>query len=178
MTDRTIIGFCGPAGCGKSTAAQCLVTVFGYTRLGFADPLKRMMAALGLDVSETSGENKETPLKLLCGHTPRWAMQSLGTEWGRELIGPDLWVRAWEHALPSHLNVVCDDVRFPNEVRMIKELGGMVIKIERPGTAVGTHISEMHDLENDAVIQNDSSMGDLQLRVDAIRRRLSKRIAA
>jgi len=69
-------------------------------------------------------------------------MQTIGTEWGRNMIHPDIWVRAWEQSLPEDADVVVDDVRFPNEVAAIRRLGGDVIRICRDGHEPGEHISE------------------------------------
>jgi hypothetical protein len=67
-----------------------LVNHRGFARVRFAGPLKAMMAALGCTNAEIDGDRKEVPCDLLGGKSPRWAMQTLGTEWGRKLIGDDL----------------------------------------------------------------------------------------
>jgi hypothetical protein len=43
-------------------------------------------------------------------------MVTLGTEWGRDAVHPDLWVRLWAASGPRTSRVVVEDVRFPNEV--------------------------------------------------------------
>lgn len=136
----TLIGLCGPLGGGKSTAAKILFAKYGYTRMRFAGPLKEMLATIGLNTEQLDGSRKSEPdSKLLCGKTPRWAMQSIGTEWGRKLIGEDIWVNVVREKIISlrqsseraglKAMVVIDDVRFPNEVAMIRDLGGVLIKI-------------------------------------------------
>ena len=82
------------------------------------------MAAIGLSAEQIDGSLKETPCDLLCGKTPRQAMQLLGTEWGRDLISPDFWVSAWSAAVDRALTggaigIVADDCRFLNEVAAI-----------------------------------------------------------
>jgi len=74
-------------------------------------------------------------------------LQTLGTEWGRECISPDVWVKCWKrnvkYYLTSDLPVICDDVRFPNEAEAIRELGGELWLVTRPGTRRHTsHASE------------------------------------
>ena len=70
--------------------------------------------------------------------TVRWAMQTLGTEWGRQIIGEDLWINAWKQTASTHLmssisnRVVVDDCRFQNEVEIILKLGGTIHEITRP----------------------------------------------
>src|ERR1035437_9507797 len=116
--NRIVVGLCGFIGSGKTTAANHLVEHHGFTRIRFAGPLKAMLAALGLTEEEIDGSLKNDPCDLLCGKTPRYAMQQLGTEWGRELIGPDLWIRAWSSSVEDcgmHSRIIADDVRFPNE---------------------------------------------------------------
>lgn len=159
-----IIGFSGPAGAGKSTAAEVLVQRHGFTRLRFAAPLKNMLRAIlpGDDINEwIEGALKETVHPLL-GCTPRHAMQTLGTEWGRQCIGPDLWVNlARENILHCPGDVVFDDVRFKNEVDLIHEFGGIVIEI-RPKfiTHKMNHISEA-GVEADKWVYNDGSIEDM-----------------
>lgn len=159
---RTIIAFTGLAGSGKSTAAAHLVSQRGFTRIRFAGPLKAMMAALGLTHEQIEGSEKEQPCELLGGKTPRWAMQSLGTEWGRDMIAPDLWIRAFNVALANtrpDMPVVVDDCRFPNEAAAIHKAGGVLIRIERPGAGAGAagHSSEAHTLSVSRTIYNTGS---------------------
>ena len=162
-----IIGFCGPIGAGKTTCARHLEASHGFRRVRFAGPLKDMLRALGLTDEELDGHLKEQPCDLLGGQTPRRAMQTLGTEWGRALIHPDLWVLAWLHAIKDYPQVVVDDVRFPNEVETIRAAGGMVILVERPGfTAETTHPSESHRLRFDFTVRNDVPLETLHERVD------------
>lgn len=162
-----IVGLCGPMRCGKTTAAEYLQTGYAFKRRRFAGPLKDMLRSLGLTDEEVDGSLKEEPCALLGGKTPRHAMQTLGTEWGRDLIDSGLWTRAWKKSLPQGFDVVVDDVRFPNEVALIKELGGVVVRIERKGTGiVAGHISEAHALPADAVIKNDGSIEELHDQFD------------
>lgn len=70
------------------------------------------------------------------GCTMRVFLQRLGTEFGRELINPDIWTNTWISSTHTHLEagriVVADDVRFTNEVEAIKALGGVMIHLSRP----------------------------------------------
>ena len=145
-----LIGFAGRAGCGKSYAARALVERAGFERVRFAGPLKDMLRVLGLGDDEIEGHLKETPSALLCGQTPRKAMVTLGTEWGRDLIGPSLWIDAWARRADGVLSaggaVVVDDVRFPNEVAQIRARGGRVVWIDGGGAyPPANHVSEALD---------------------------------
>lgn len=154
---RSIIGLSGPIGCGKTTAARVLEEM-GYKRVRFAGPLKAMTHAIGLTPEHTDGALKEVPCDLIGGRTPRFFMQRLGTEFGRQMIADDLWIRAWKSAvasLPEDVPVVADDVRFANEAKVVRELGGVVVKIDRDGYAGGgDHSSEQFDFSPDYLIAN------------------------
>lgn len=177
-----LVGFCGPASSGKSLAADRLVRRWRFQRVSFAGPLKAMMLALGLTEPQVNGAEKETPCDLLGGMTPRRAMQLLGTEWGRDLIHPDLWLSAWCHAV-DHLPalrwqdgeavrlVVCDDVRFPNEASTIRARGGIVVRVQRPDAASASgaeHVSEQPAFEPDFTIRNDCPRTEYLARIDRL----------
>jgi hypothetical protein len=170
ITLPPVIGLCGLAKSGKTTVADYLVTEYGYRRIKFADPLKDMLRALGLTYQEIEGDRKEDSCRLLGGKSPRFAMQTLGTEWGRQMISPTLWVDLWEHrVLDSRRRqtpVVVDDCRFSNELEVLKRLGGLSITIVREGNEpVNDHISERIELATDVTIRNDRTVGDLISRV-------------
>ena len=166
-----LVGITGKAGSGKSTAAQVLLDA-GWVRVKFADPLKDMLrafyrlAGLQPDIIERKieGDLKEVPCDLLCGQTPRWAMQSLGTDWGRKMIGVDLWLsiarRRIALAMAAGFDVVVDDVRFEDEADMIRELGGLVIGLER-GDGAGGHVSEA-GVAPDIRHVNDGTLDELR----------------
>lgn len=142
----SLIAFCGYMGTGKTFAADYLVEEYGYTRVKFAGPLKNMLRTMGLTDEHIEGELKDKPCDLLDGKTPRWAMQSLGTEWGRDLISPNLWGNLWEkevqELLNQHKQVVVDDCRFDNEVARVKRMKGLVILLTNPTSEEGAHPSE------------------------------------
>lgn len=166
MTQKArLVAFTGPAGSGKSTAAAALEEA-GFTRVRFAGPLKAMMTAFytncALDPWEIDarieGERKQTPDPLLGGKTPREAMQTLGTEWGRDTLWPDLWVNAWrervQRLLDMGISVVCEDCRFPNEAETIRALGGVVVGVYGRGGIGTEHASERFDFKPDAELWN------------------------
>lgn len=179
---RTIVAFTGLAGAGKTTAAKHLVACHGFRRVRFAEALKAMLSALGLTEAQIDGSEKETPCELLGGKTPRWAMQTIGTEWGRRLIADDLWIRAWQAAVarvPAGVPVVVDDCRFPNEAEAVKAAGGYIVRIERTGAGTASvHESEQYQIPADAMRYNDGPIALLHVNVDALVRDLTWVMAA
>jgi hypothetical protein len=168
LTAPRLIALTGYAGSGKSTMADILACEHGFTVVKFAGPLKDMLRVLGLGDREIEGDLKEQPCQLLAGHTPRRAMQTLGTEWGRDLFGQDFWVGIAMHKVRAVLDqggrAVIDDCRFPNEVAAIKAAGGVVVRIVRPGVGpVNAHASEAQQLQVDGVADNGGSMAALTM---------------
>lgn len=142
-----MIGLCSPVmGSGKTTVAEYLVRNHGFIRLSVASTLKAMTRTFleesGMnpyDAAEiiADPELKEMPLKALNGNTPRYAMQTLGTEWGRNLFGEDFWINAAINKAKSLMSqgysVVFDDVRFTNEAEAIVANLGCMVRVVRPG---------------------------------------------
>jgi hypothetical protein len=174
-----IIALSGPAGSGKSTAAEYLARHHGFARTRFAAPLKAMMGAfyssLGFTADDIAvrieGSLKERGCPHLCGKTPRLAMQTLGTEWGREILGASFWVDAWRETAARVLDeggkVVVEDCRFDDEAIAVRALGGIVIGIKGRGGISGGHKSEA-GVDADVTIWNDGTPEILHARLDGI----------
>lgn len=157
---RVIIGLCGLAGSGKSTVAKCLEQI-GYQRVAFADPLKDMLAAVGFTREQLYGSEKEVVVPDL-GVTPRYAMQTLGTEWGRDLISERFWIDLWGRKVATIAGpVVADDIRFQDEADAVRAAGGIVWEVIRPGVGRQAHASEQQDIQADWVIRNDTTLDEL-----------------
>lgn len=161
----------GNAGAGKGQVAEFLHYHHGFTRMKFASGLKDMLRALGLTEREIEGDLKEVPCGLLCGKTPRHAMITLGTEWGRNQIGDDLWVVVMaEKILKSDADrIVIDDVRFWNEHNVLKSLGAEVWLVRRPG--FGPRFDHPSETEHmaicpDKTIYNDGTLNELFYQVN------------
>lgn len=166
-----IVALTGLAGAGKSTAASYLTTQYGFRLEKFTGPLKDMLRAIGLTEDEIEGPLKHEPCDLLMGNTPRHAMQTLGTEWGRGQIHDSFWVNLWMARASGHRLVVVDDCRFPNEAAAVRQLGGRIIRIDRPdmpiNDTVAGHVSEQHfrSLPYDFAVTNNGSIPDLSKQV-------------
>lgn len=173
-----VVAFTGRAGSGKTTAADQLVKR-GWARVKFADPLKDMMRALlaasGMPADEIErrieGDLKEQPEPILRGRSPRYAMQTIGTEWGRDLICGDMWTGIAQARIQAHLqagqSVVIDDCRFDNEADVVRALGGLIVELQARGGIAGTHQSE-RGVTADIVHQNDGSLAELLSWVDYV----------
>jgi hypothetical protein len=137
-----LIGIAGPKRSGKDTLAHGLSRALGLPVDSFAAPLRKFVADLLNCSLATLEECKEHPIKWLDGKTPRQLMQTVGTEWGRDTVHPELWLRALLHRV-QYKGAVISDVRFPNEAKAILERGGIVIRLHREGTGSGDgHVSE------------------------------------
>lgn len=157
-----IIGITGAAGSGKDTVADLIVSRCDkFVKRSFATPLKNMLKALGLSDEQLDGDLKEV-IDSRFGHTPRYMMQTLGTEWARNTIDSEIWVKFVFYNLQSY--VVLSDVRFENEAEMIRDRGLLIHMVGRDKIIPGKHGSEVgvefiEDL--DLTIYNGGSMSDL-----------------
>lgn len=174
-----LIGLTGQAGCGKDTVAQILCGTQEFRRIALADPIKRGISEMfRLHESYlTNRDLKEIPHKDLCGKTPRYLMQSLGTEWGRNCIDLQVWLKIAQKEInyikgiaesqTTYIRgIVVSDVRFEGESRWIRDQGGEMWHIVRPNNP--HKIDQTHDSEAgvsvwplDKVIINDGDIDDL-----------------
>lgn len=175
-----LIGLCGAAGAGKGSVAARLVEKHDFLEMAFADPLYAAVAVItGLPVESLKDRaTKEKPLAACGGKSPRQMLQLLGTEFGRQMIHEDIWVMRTMLAVLSarradRQGVVITDVRFDNEAVAIREEGGVIFEVVRPGAAclasdAAGHASEAgisreHIL---ATLVNAGTFDDLNATVD------------
>lgn len=179
----SVIAFTGEKGSGKDTAFKAIEAP-GIKNIKFADALKdmvRVLLQMRMVDSNTiyrmlEGDLKEIPSPALDGRTPRHVMQTLGTEWGRDMIHPDLWINTAKARIKYHVNqgrrVVVTDARFPNEVAMLQEaFSARVINISRDSDSAGSdsHVSEtgIKSLPFDVKLLNNGSVEEF---ADKVRR--------
>lgn len=161
-----IIGLSGKAGCGKDYIQQNYLKHLGYKQFSMAWHMKAFCIGakqLTFDEAFVTKEGKA-----------RTILQLAGTEFGRDLYGKDIWcnvVEAWFKILEHHwdeTHFVIPDIRFPNEVEMIRRLGGLVIRVKAPQReaqrpmnktqlvhASETSLENWKDWAFDGVINND-----------------------
>lgn len=133
-----VIGLHGAAGAGKDTLAKVYRSTYenAYS-VAFADPLRAMISTLGVSIeSMLDPEKKNDPEYGFLGKSPRYLLQTLGTEWGRNLVDSDIWVKRAKQRIDEaekmDFNLAfVTDCRFDNEADAIHAWGGKVIKIIR-----------------------------------------------
>lgn len=137
-----IIGLTGKARSGKDTAANYLAEN-SFEHYWFSKPMKDACRAIfGWDDRHLYGDLKEV-VDARFGCSPRQALQTLGTEWGRDCIGENLWVDIAKDRMTKADNIVISDVRFNNEAQIIREMGGVIVNIARDKAySINIHSSE------------------------------------
>jgi len=187
-----VIGFAGRMRSGKTELAK-ICQKNGYTKLYFALPLKQLCAdildisidelnraknenipieiTIGKDVCEILSEETNIPIEItteICDgkylHTVRDMLQFIGTDYIRK-YNSDWHVNKIREMIEDNVNYVIDDVRFPNEKRMIEELGGDCWFVTRTTLDnVSNHESETSITWKDCmnkVIVNNSTLNEL-----------------
>jgi hypothetical protein len=178
-----ILGLSGAKRSGKGTAAAYLVERYGFHADSFAAPLRRFACdVFGLTPDELEA-TKETEVFWLGGRerpvTPRRFMQVCGTEFGRTLMHPEIWVescmRRVARAGISGQSVVIHDCRFGNEASRIRQLGGKVVHLVGRGETGDKHVSEipLHECMIDFSVRNDGSLEWLHEQIDRVVERAS-----
>lgn len=176
-----VIGIVGRMRHGKDTIGDFLVNSYKFKKLSFAQPLKEACRTVfGFNNDQLYGDSKEVEDEFW-KVTPRKVLQYIGTDLFRDQLGEiipglgqDIWVKAAQKKILDNPNqdfVICD-VRFLNEVQMIKDSGGIIFKVVRPSMSMcSNHVSErMADEFKDYnhLIINDGTLNDLYKKVDEI----------
>jgi len=201
-----IVGIAGFIGSGKDTIADYLITFKGFKRMSYAGPLKDAVASIfnwDRDLLEgTTKYSREWRDTVdiwwaerlnIPNLTPRYVLQQWGTEVGRRAFHDDIWIASVENQLRSIKdNIVISDCRFPNELKSIKNAGGITVRVSRgPNpewydaaiqynrgnkhaisllTQHNVHASEYSSvgLEYDYYIDNSGTVDDLHSKIDSI----------
>lgn len=186
-----IIGFAGKMGAGKNLSASFVKEAYPskeFEEKSFAYKIKQVTSLiLGCEIGYL--EDREYKKRVLDGLsiTPRKFMQLLGTDFGRKMVHPDIWVNALlneyspigmysvpldfpvnvgSHDVFVYPNWLITDVRFPNEVKAIEDHGGKVIKLTR-SCGRSKHESEtaLDGYNFDYVINNNGTKEELRKEV-------------
>jgi hypothetical protein len=175
-----IIGITGKKFCGKDTLGNFFVENKGYQKIAYADALKDAVKAIfDFDDEQLNGSKKEV-VDEFWNKTPRQVLQFVGTDLFRNHtheimpnIGKDIWCQVVKRKILNKLNenpnakFVVTDARFQNEVDVVKQLGGTVIKLYRNTGCIDNHESEslIDSLYCDYQYENNSSKEDLYQQV-------------
>lgn len=159
-----LIGLVGKTMAGKTLAARYLEHVHDFQYSAFADPLREgLKAMLLLQERDFDPEPKEIPIEWI-GQSPRQLLQSLGTEWGRNLVHRQLWVimmaQKLRPMLRDGIDVVISDVRFVNEAEMVHRLGGQIWRIVRPGAKTTAHSDHTSEQEHARIVEDVTLIND------------------
>lgn len=187
-----IICIVGNAGAGKDTIGLHLMRAHVFTICKFAAPLYRALSAIfnnytlkridkNLIISQSSN---------FC--TWRRALQTLGTEWGREIIGDDIWCNLLQDTIKKYqmafyyatvdseieesVRIVITDCRFVNEWNFIKNNypTAKLWYVQRPSTLLSDEVlshaseQEISALREQAHARfiNDATILDLCIKVN------------
>lgn len=139
-----VIGVSGFAGSGKDSFANIFVEKYGYTKISMADSIKDMLSVVfGWDREMLQGATpesrlwRETPDEFWSSvleypFTPRKAMTTIGTNLFRVHFHKDIWVQSVKKKiLDVGTNVIIPDLRFGNEIEMMRDIGACLFEIER-----------------------------------------------
>jgi len=198
VTERSvkIFAISGKKRHGKDSVARVL-NEWGVHRLAFADHLKWLaMKTWDLSFEQVYGDDLKEVVDERWGLTPRFMLQQLGTQVGRNIhemtwvrkaldtiekaargepvILPNLETRKFEETefAEGWADRWCiPDCRFPGEADAVKARGGIVIKVVRPSLVSNdTHASEteVDNVKEDYLVMNDGSIADLHAGIQAI----------
>jgi len=183
-----IIGLCGNKRVGKDTFADHLIFKYKTVdKCSFAGPLKeacRIMFCLSDE--QLDGKLKET-IDPRWGLSPRQIFQTFGTDLVRHQfsklvpgtktaeIGDSFWVyrfkiwyETWRKENPNKCLVVTD-IRFPDEHKILKEMGAIIVKINRPSSSyIDNHISEQYvnQVIGDYDISNSETIDEYKKKIE------------
>ena len=177
-----IIGVAGYARSGKDEVAKILVNKFGFTRIAFADEIRKFLLKVNpiLESGNRVGELvHDFGWEIAKSKTEtRRLMQEIGVS-AREMFGDDFWVNIALKNVHSTDNVVVPDVRFQNEITAIRNMEGKVFRVMREGVGpVNSHISEteIDKAYFDGYIPNDGTLEDLEAYVTYLMRPYANQI--
>ena len=159
-----------PFGIDHYNSHQYAIWGVDYWHVSFANKLKQCLSVIlnihTVDVFE-SNDFKKSEIDWL-GITVRELLQKFGTAIRNEVCD-DFWVKACLKDYEKGDNWLISDVRFKSEAKGIKDLEGIIVRVNREGAGAGNHISEidLDDYSFDYVINNNGDMEDLLLKVKA-----------
>ncbi len=166
-----LIGITGLARSGKDSIADHLVDMHEYVSYSFAKPMKDACKIIFNWTDEHVYGHLKDVIDPVFNVSPRIALQTMGTEWGRETINQSIWLIRAQIEIEKHDLLVIPDVRFDNEAELIRRHGGRIIQVtRRQAESVNTHSSEA-GINQDFVdyrLRNEGSLSQLYNMVDVL----------
>jgi hypothetical protein len=186
LGNLNLIGITGEAGSGKDSVANFLPR--DTWCISLAEPLKYMLDVIydiasrytGYTVWDWDDREWKSSVNQDLGFSPRFAAQTLGTEWGRKILGEGFWIRLLEmniidlfqSGVSSSSYFVIPDVRFDNEAEWIKDRGGVIWQVKRARKFQQGETFRLHESENginpdliDKTINNNDTLEVLKEKV-------------
>jgi hypothetical protein len=168
-----IIGIHGPLNSGKDTVATLIQELRPgkYRRYAFASPLKEASKALfGFTDHQLEDRTLKEAVDPFWGFTPRKALQLLGTEYGRDMLRKDIWIKRAELEVAKNAvegyDTLITDVRFENEAEWVRERDDAVLIRIEPVGLVKDGVASAHSSEagispaaTDILLMNDKAWG-------------------
>ena len=177
---RIILGFGHKRQRGKDTACDYLVDRYGFVKDSFAFSLKEGIGIIvfGLSDFQLNDPKQKHIIDECWGLSPRDILQRAGTDAMRKIFGENIWVNTLVRRLKSgelkNKNICICDCRFENEITAIKNLGGIVVRIDRNflfDPLVDNHPSEI-DCDNynnwDYIVDNNGDFNFLYSQIEEI----------
>lgn len=160
MATPRYVGLIGKARSGKDFVGRLL----DHERMAFADPVKEFLYSLNpritatLTLRETVDEMGWDEAKKI----PEVRRLLQDSAEAHRALDPDLWVSIARRRMPTDRPVVFTDVRYPNEAAFIRELGGVLIRVRRPGEGLDDPLAKapsetlLEGIEADLDLLNDA----------------------
>lgn len=179
-----LIGILGKKRSGKDSSGNYMIAKYNYTRYAFADPIKDIIKIMFDFNTKQLNEDKEI-IDERWNISPREILQKFGTDICRndlkeyipniKLDNETLWIKLFRFFYEKNKDkdIVVTDVRFLDEINIIKSLGGKIIKINRNNVLYDSHSSECN-IDNyskdliDYHIDNNYTYDDLYSQIDTL----------
>lgn len=199
VTQPWLIGYGGLKGSGKDTSADFLVENRGFVKEFMSEPLHQALLIENpwIPLRMHLGQYHTTRIDMTSirysdlvdqvGYTKakenpevRRLLQRKGTEAGRHLIHEDVWVNVALKKIQSRRasgNAVCiTGIRYPNELAMVRDNGGLLVWVDRPSVTRAASLNQdAHTSENtlsaddfDVVLSNSQDVAHLHWLTDAL----------
>lgn len=197
-----VVGLVGGAGSGKGSVAAAMAR-FGFCSIALADALRiEISLAWGIDPRSLADRvRREQPLPALAAglctdraflrwavgrqldllqpRSMRWAMQHWGTDF-RRAQNPAYWTRVGEALVlrrqdAGWRHIVISDVRMHEEAALVRQLGGVLLRVHGHGDSPLAPDARRHDSETqssrirvDGDIRNDGTSAGVEHEVEGM----------